>query len=257
MSKNYKEIFWKIENSLRDNMKKFGHDMDVEFKDAKELTFSPKSDDWYFNVLKMIPFYSNFSAKTVKSKQSVIDGYFDDFRKVAKYTDKDVAKMMKDENMIKKEVKIQSVIKNAKRFNEIVKEYGSIHKFFESFNPTESQENLLKMAKQIRSPFFSFLGVVTVNHFLTEIGLDVLKPDRVVQRVYHRLNLIENLNDYEKSIEIGRKMAQETKLPIRYIDIVLVVYGQIEDYAICTEKNPKCSLCGAYDLCKYEHKSKK
>lgn len=105
---------------------------------------------------------------------------------------------------------------------------------------------------------FSYLGGITVYHFLTDIGLKVLKPDRVICRIFKRLGLIENENQLLKTVIHGRKMAEQTQLDIGYIDIVLVAYGQEQseafgiDKGICLSK-PRCEYCdkGIKDLCSY------
>lgn len=103
---------------------------------------------------------------------------------------------------------------------------------------------------------FNYLGNITVYHFLTDIGLPVLKLDRVITRIFKRLGLIENEKQLLKTVIQGRKFAEATKLPIRYIDIIFVRYGQQGESkffsmidGICLEKYPKCNFCGATEYC--------
>ena len=90
-------------------------------------------------------------------------------------------------------------------------------------------------------------------HFLTDIGMPVLKPDRVICRIFQRLGLIENEQQLLKTVIQGRKFAGATCYPIRYIDIVFVAYGQVQslefgmEKGICLKKKPLCNLCGAKD----------
>jgi len=103
---------------------------------------------------------------------------------------------------------------------------------------------------------FEYLGGITGYHFLMEIGLEVIKPDRVISSIFKRLGLIESDKQLLKTIFLGREFARVTGHPIRYIDVVLVTYGQQGDRAksldgICLEKNPKCQICGIQDFCKY------
>lgn len=92
---------------------------------------------------------------------------------------------------------------------------------------------------------------------MTDIGLPVLKPDRVMSRIFIRLGLLQNKKQLLKAVLQGRKFAEATKHPIRYIDIVFVKYGQDSskdygiDQGICLEKKPRCSACGVQAHCVY------
>jgi DNA-3-methyladenine glycosylase I len=52
--------------------------------------------------------------------------------------------------------------------------------------------------------------------------LQVLKPNRVICRIFYRLGLIRSELDTEEALRQGRLLAQATREPIRYIDIVFV-----------------------------------
>ena len=93
---------------------------------------------------------------------------------------------------------------------------------------------------------------------MTDIGLPVLKPDRVIARIFKRLGLIEDEKQILKTVLQGQKFSNATELPIRYIDICFVKYGQkgedIElglDDGICLERNPKCHECGIKEYCNF------
>jgi DNA-3-methyladenine glycosylase I len=58
-----------------------------------------------------------------------------DVKKVAKFTDKDVERLMQDEGIIRNRLKIQSTIKNAQLFIEIQKEFGSFVNYIKGFFP--------------------------------------------------------------------------------------------------------------------------
>jgi DNA-3-methyladenine glycosylase I len=104
---------------------------------------------------------------------------------------------------------------------------------------------------------FHGIGRITTYHVLTDIGLPVLKPDRVISRIFKRLGIIENSDQLLKTIIQGRKFVEITGLPIRYIDIIFVSYGQAKsvalglDRGICLEKNPLCEVCEVVEYCRY------
>jgi DNA-3-methyladenine glycosylase I len=108
---------------------------------------------------------------------------------------------------------------------------------------------------------FDYLSKITSYHFLTDIGMPVLKPDRVIRRIFYRLGLIEDESESEAqlldSVYQGRKFVQATGYPIRYIDIVFVAYGQVYStgtgigQGICLKDHPRCEVCGVRDDCRY------
>lgn len=51
---------------------------------------------------------------------------------------------------------------------------------------------------------FEYLGEITVYHVLTDIGLPVLKPDRVVTRMFARLGITAVEDDLEATEEAGQ-----------------------------------------------------
>jgi DNA-3-methyladenine glycosylase I len=201
-------------------------------------------------------FYSGFKAATVDSRLSVIRGHFPDFSTVAKYQENDIARIMADSKMIRNERKIRACAENARVFAAIIDQYGSFRGYIDSFLPTESFENLMLLKEELEYRFQG-IGRVTTYHILTDIGLPVLKPDRVMCRIFQRLGLIESEDQLLKTVIQGRKFAEATGLPIRYIDIVFVAYGQAKyeilgmDRCICLEENPLCSACKVASSCKY------
>ena len=80
---------------------------------------------------------------------------------------------MSDRGMIANENKIRACVKNAKAIKNVVEHFGSMHRYIESFNPNDSAENLLLLKENLESRF-SYLGKITVYHFMTDIGLNVL-----------------------------------------------------------------------------------
>jgi DNA-3-methyladenine glycosylase I len=225
----------------------------AEFKKLEGKTFT---DSDYYWILVYVIFYSGFRAATVTAKLDLIRQYFPDYKTVADYGDDNINRILNDTGMIRNERKVQACVENAQTFERIVREYGSFQAYVASFSPMESFENLmlLKEALQYR---FSGLGDITTYHVLTDIGLPVLKPDRVICRIFHRLGLIESEKQLLKTVIQGRKFAQATGHPIRYIDIVFVAYGQMQstefglERGICLAENPACSICGVRSYCQY------
>ena len=253
----YKEIFNQIETTLRKVSTLSAELFDSRFGEFKNYENQSLSDNEYFSRMVAIIFYSGFRAETVTKKLDTIVSHFPNYETVANYGENEIHQILSDPRMIQNHKKIKACIKNAKIFKEIVSEYGSFNDYVKSFEPNNSFENLMLFKEEIEYEF-AFLGGITVYHFMMDIGLSVLKPDRVIARIFKRLGLIENEKQYLKTVIQGRKFSHATGHPIRYIDIVFVKYGQkgedeffgLKD-GICLEKNPKCMTCGVKDYCGY------
>jgi DNA-3-methyladenine glycosylase I len=251
----YKDIFGKIENSLREQSTLSKTEFDKEFGRFKKFENKKRTDNEIFRLLTMIVFYSGFRSSTVEKKEKIILGHFPDYITVSKYSDKDFNNIISDTNMIRNKNKIRGCINNAVKFKSIVEKHGSFQNYLDSFNIDESFENLILLKESLCN--FSFIGETTVYHLLGDLGYNVIKPDRVILRIFKRLGLIEN-DERLGTIIQGQKFSIETGYPIRYIDIIIVKYGQLGESiefglknGICLEKNPNCDICDIQSYCNF------
>jgi len=224
-----------------------------EFK--KRFNYRSFTDDDVFKKLVHVVFYSGMRASTVTKKIERIESYFSDFRRVKDYSKKEIDQILEDPETIHNKLKIDACVHNAKKLDELVNQYGSFQKYLEVFEPFNDEANIERLKKDLIRRF-EFLGKITVNHFLTDLGFDVIKPDRVICRIFERLGLINNRKDIDQAIEVAREMSAATGHPIRYIDIILVNYGMVGEHekfrlkgGICLEKTPKCHECGVREYC--------
>ena len=252
----YDELFQKLERSLIE----YGsvHCPEDKIREALEAYKHSNNrvlnDGEYYAILVDVAFYSGFRAATVEERHDRIDHWFGDYLAVAGFGEKDAAAIMADPGMIRNQRKIEACIANAKVMRDLVAQYGSFAQYIDSFRASESFENLLLLKEELEAKF-RYIGGITVYHFLMEIGMQVLKPDRVIGRMFHRLGLTDHEEQYLKTVIQGRKFAQATGLPIRYIDIVFVSYGQTRftefgiDRGICLAE-PRCDVCGIKEYCR-------
>lgn len=246
----YNEIFNQIENTLRKNSNLSKEQFDSRFGEFKNLSYKNMQDKDIFWVLVYVTFYSGMRASTVSEKLPAIKKYLYDFRKVKDYSEKEINQILNDPNVIHYKRKIEACINNAKAFDKLLNTYGSFGKYLESFGQLSNEETIERLRADLRSRF-QYLGERTVNHFLTDLGLNVLKPDRVICRIFSRLGFIDDANNIAQAVKVGKDIAIATGYPIRYIDIIFVTYGQMGDDGICLEKNPKCFVCGIKKYCDY------
>ena len=246
-------IFQRVQETLYTNSTYTEKEFNEKFDVYKDYEYKNLSDNAYYQILVDIIFYSGFKASTVEKYLDTIHTYFSDYKVVMKYSPEFVEQIKNDPKMIRNNAKINACISNAMKIDHIVKEYGSVQIFIDSFEPNLNDDCLFKLKRSLEKNF-SFIGGITSYHFMTDIGLNVLKPDRVILRIFYRLGLIENTSDLFGAVKIGRAFSTATNLPIRYIDIIFVMYGQLNqenlEY-ICSEKNPKCNICGVNTDCRY------
>lgn len=250
-------IFSSLEETLFSQSHLSREDLSSTLEYYKNLDYRKMTDDELFwNMVKVV-FYSGFRAATVSAKLPRIEGYFSDYRKVKDYSDYDIDTILQDPGIIRNRSKIKAIKRNAVMFSRLVKRYGSFVNYVESFRSLDDDLNLAHFRYDLERKF-EYLGKRTVYHFMMDLGLNVLKPDRVICRILHRLGMISDENDFDRAVQVGRQISTATEHPIRYIDIVLVKYGQQGKgdkfgltNGICLKNNPKCRICGVRPYCNY------
>lgn len=255
--RDYKSIFDGVETTLVSVGSK-NLDPDTVRQRLDEFKYGRKqlSDNEHYQIMVFVIFVSGFRAETANAKKDIILGHFGDYEKVAHYGRADIERIMRDPRMIKNRRKVNACVETAREFKGIVAMHGSFQNYIESFEPDKSFENLMSLKEELEYRFDG-LGKVTAYHFLTDIGMPVIKPDRVLCRIFHRLGLIENENYIFRTVVEAKRFAEATGHPLRYIDIVFVAYGQMTakyfglEQGICLERNPHCEICGVTQHCNY------
>lgn len=112
---------------------------------------------------------------------------FDNFNpeKIAKYTDTQIERFMKDSNIVRNRLKILATINNARRFLEIQREFGSFDTYIWHFvqskpiqnsltqlsdMPAETEESKA-MSKDLKKRGFKFVGPTICYAFMQAAGL--------------------------------------------------------------------------------------
>jgi len=156
-----------------------------EFFDYHDTEWGyPVDDDIrLFEKLCLESFQSGLSWRTILAKRENFRAAFHyfDFERIACFTQKDVNRLLKDEGIVRHRGKIEAVINNAKRANELVEEEGSLSTFFWSYEPdkknlTEPQtattcEESVALSKELKKRGWKFVGLTTVYAFMQAMGL--------------------------------------------------------------------------------------
>lgn len=149
----------------------------------KEWGFPVSDDRHLFEKLCLEAFQSGLSWRTILAKRESFRDAFHgfDFDRIASYTEKEVARLLKDEGIIRHRGKIEATINNAKRAKEIVKSEGSLAAFLWRFeakpNPLNAPQTIstsadsVALSKELKRRGWKFVGPTTVYAFMQAMGL--------------------------------------------------------------------------------------
>jgi DNA-3-methyladenine glycosylase I len=129
-------------------------------------TVPPKDDREYFERMTTHMFSAGLNWKVVQGKKAGFDRAFSNFSpaEVAKFTSRDVERLMNDADIVRNEKKIQATIYNAARFLEVTKEYGSFKQYLDHFGKSEA-----KLQTDLQERFHQ-IGPSTARMFLWAVG---------------------------------------------------------------------------------------
>jgi DNA-3-methyladenine glycosylase I len=142
----------------------------------------PQGDDrLLFEKLCLEGFQSGLSWRTILAKRENFRRAFHgfDFRKVARFTERDVERLLKDAGIIRHRGKIEAAINNAKRAVEVVKREGSLASFLWRYAPdptigpstAATTEESTALSKALKKDGWKFVGPTTVYAFMQSMGL--------------------------------------------------------------------------------------
>jgi DNA-3-methyladenine glycosylase I len=149
----------------------------------REWGFPVDNDIRLFEKLCLEGFQSGLSWRTILAKRENFRTAFDgfDFERVARFTEKDVERLLQDAGIIRHRGKIQAVINNAQRALEMVDREGSLAAFVWSYEPdpkslgtpqtASTSVESVAMSKELKKRGWKFVGPTTVYAFMQAMGL--------------------------------------------------------------------------------------
>lgn len=149
----------------------------------REWGFPVADDQRLLEKLCLESFQSGLSWRTILAKRENFRKafYHFDFNKVARFTDKDVARLLQDQGIVRHRGKIEAVINNAQRAKELVREKGSIAAYIWQFEPdldtqaapqtASTSEVSIALSKDLKKRGWKFVGPTTVYAFMQAMGL--------------------------------------------------------------------------------------
>ena len=156
-----------------------------EFLDYHDTEWGfPVSDDHrLFEKLSLESFQSGLSWRTILAKRDNFRSAFRDFDfdRIARFTGRDLDRLLKDAGIVRHRGKIEAVINNARRARELVKQEGSLAAFIWRYEPDAKQlaepqtastsAESLALSKDLKKLGWKFVGPTTVYAFMQAMGL--------------------------------------------------------------------------------------
>ena len=149
----------------------------------REWGFPVSDDHRLFEKLSLEGFQSGLSWRTILAKRENFRAAFHDFDydRVARFTQRDIERLLKNEGIVRHRGKIEAVINNARRTRELVKREGSLAAFVWRYEPDESRlakpqsastsAESLALSKDLKRQGWKFVGPTTVYAFMQAMGL--------------------------------------------------------------------------------------
>ena len=149
----------------------------------------PVHDDrLLFEFLCLEGAQAGLSWQTILNKRENYRIAFDNFDpgKIAKYTDRDKARLLANEGIVRNTLKVDAFINNAQRFLAVQQEFGSFDKFIWQFTPQEGYRRpgeatfetvpamtpqSQAMSKELKKRGFRFVGPTICYAFMQAVGM--------------------------------------------------------------------------------------
>ena len=144
-------------------------------------------DGKLFEYLLLDTFQAGLSWRTILHKRENFRKSFHGFNpeKIAKYSERDVERLMNDAGIIRNKLKILGAIENAKRFLEMKKEFSSFDKYIWQFTGHKVINNKIDsltkmnatsresdaMSKDMKERGFKFVGSTICYAFMQGAGM--------------------------------------------------------------------------------------
>jgi DNA-3-methyladenine glycosylase I len=154
----------------------------LDYHDA-EWGFPVRDDRRLFEKLCLEGFQSGLSWRTILVKRENFRTAFHnfDFDRIARFTQRDLNRLLKDESIVRHRGKIEAVINNARRAKVLVKQEGSLAAFIWRYEPDGKQlaspqtastsAESIALSKELKKRGWQFVGPTTVYAFMQAMGL--------------------------------------------------------------------------------------
>lgn len=162
------------------------NDLAIAYHD-REWGVPCHDDRVLFEFLVLEGAQAGLSWDTILRKRENYRAVFDAFdpKKIARYNQRRLESLMRNQGIVRNRLKISSVVKNAKVFLEVQKEYGSFDRYVWQFVGGKPRVNALKgldqlqsrtaesdtMSKDLKKRGFTFVGSTICYAFMQAVGM--------------------------------------------------------------------------------------
>ena len=148
-----------------------------------EWGFPVGDDRRLFEKLSLEGFQSGLSWRTILAKRENFRAAFHgfDFERIARFTQRDVDRLLGDEGIVRHRGKIEAVVNNARQACELVEREGSLAAFVWRYEPdpahtappqtVSTSAQSLALSKDLKKRGWKFIGPTTVYAFMQAMGL--------------------------------------------------------------------------------------
>jgi len=156
-----------------------------EFLDYHDTEWGfPISDDHrLFEKMSLESFQSGLSWRTILAKRESFRTAFHDFNfdKIARFTQRDLTRLLKDKGIVRHRGKIEATINNARQAQKLVKQEGSLAAFLWRYEPdvkklakpqtVSTSAKSLALSKDLKKLGWKFIGPTTAYAFMQAMGM--------------------------------------------------------------------------------------
>ena len=140
----------------------------------------PTSDSAYFENMSRCVFQSGLNWATIADRWAAFKAAFEgfDIARVAGYGALEITRLMGDASIIRNRKKILATIHNAREFERIVKEKGSVPVWLDSLDKSSNYQGVIRRV----ASRFKHVGPTSVPLWLYSVGEDIDITDLVEAR---------------------------------------------------------------------------
>jgi DNA-3-methyladenine glycosylase I len=131
----------------------------------------PPTDSAYFENLSRCVFQSGLNWATIAGKWPAFKNAFENFEisRVAGYGATDIARLLGDANIIRNRNKILATIHNAREFERIVRDSGSVTSWLGSLDKSNNYQGVIRRVNSR----FKHVGPTSISLWLYSVGENI------------------------------------------------------------------------------------
>ena len=211
---------------------------------------SEYDDTFLFGKLVQAMFSGGMKGQVVDAWMPRMQRAFHEWNmhSIARLSDADLEQLARSGAVIANRPKLHAVVQNARAAVALAAHYGSFGGYLASF------DSVSRLSEDLAQRF-TYLGSVTVEDFLRNVGFDTAKPDRHLTRWLTRMGVVEAGATVEQVLNVSKSVADTAQLPKGRFDAAIYLFCADRDDVIsggvCGSR-PRCGMCPVAELCPQE-----